>query len=288
MTTLPVAVSSALEALWHGRRRSAQVIAVHAAAVYCITDDGEIWTMVARDGVYQPGAVVLPVSSGSGFMAQFALEDRVTIGDRAVTHAAIALRFGRWWQPTPRLDMRGRQKCATQLCAVAAHLPCGPDDGQDVARAIVAALTANTVDEAFGHAKALVGHGPGMTPYGDDVLAGLLAAAALLGDHDAASSPTAAAVDAFVAEVVAHASQATTAISASLLAYAARGAVAAPVARLIVTCAAGRCRPADLDAVLAIGATSGIGLLTGLCVGAGLAVAETSAQQLTPMQGAER
>jgi hypothetical protein len=79
--------------------------------------------------------------------------------------------------------------------------------------ALEAALTAGDAAAACAAADRLLGLGPGLTPSGDDVLAGLLVAAALL------PRP----IDQLATHVAERAGTATTALAASLLCAAARG-----------------------------------------------------------------
>jgi hypothetical protein len=108
------------------------------------------------------------------------------------------------------------------------------------------AVSGNPVD-----APALVGSGAGLTPYGDDVLCGYLAA------HRAADRPT----DDLDAEVTRLLPR-TTVLSATLLECAMRGEVLPEVADLLD--AWGTDRAADAEtALLRVGSSSGAGLLEG-------------------------
>jgi hypothetical protein len=97
------------------------------------------------------------------------------------------------------------------------------------------------------HLDGLLGRGPGLTPLGDDVLAGWLATRA------AASRP-----DPVLGSAVRRRLGVTTLLSATLLDCALRGEVLPQLADWL----AGP-TTATTDALLAVGATSGAGLLTG-------------------------
>jgi len=103
------------------------------------------------------------------------------------------------------------------------------------------------------HLDRLVGRGPGLTPLGDDVLAGWFTARAALGRPDDV-----------LAAAVRGRLPATTLLSATLLDCAIRGEALPQLADWLAD-------PTDSagDALLAVGATSGAGLLAG----AGLALA---------------
>lgn len=114
--------------------------------------------------------------------------------------------------------------------------------------------------------RSLAGLGPGLTPSGDDVLAGFAAIMALSSPY--ASSD--AQLHRSIAErIAANACPRTTTLSAALLAHAARGEVAEPVkdwllALLSVSLTSALCAT---DRVLSIGSASGGDLLLGLLLG---------------------
>ncbi len=162
----------------------------------------------------------------------------------------------RWWDPTPRLPAIDRRALRRRLLAVYAGVAPVADRG------LGAALAAGDRERAHSAAQALIGEGEGLTPFGDDVVAGALAALVLLG---------ARALAAAVAGVLDIARGRTTALSAALLRHAARGEVPAPIGRLL-TALAGRGDPsAALAAVLAVGHSSGRGLAHGVRIGAAAA-----------------
>ena len=97
------------------------------------------------------------------------------------------------------------------------------------------------------HLDRLLGRGPGLTPLGDDVLAGWLVTRAALGRPDPVLSAA-----------VRHRLAVTTLLSATLLECALRGEALPELAAWLADPSA----PAT-DALLAVGATSGAGMLTG-------------------------
>jgi hypothetical protein len=145
-------------------------------------------------------------------------------------------------------------------------------------------ITTVTVDRIAGYAARLGGRGPGLTPEGDDVLAGLLlvVAAAAQPDADVAADTTAPRVgpdasrpDAArradvrdrLAEVAAGVR--TTTIASAFLKWAARGQCIAPAHEALADLAvqgAHATTPA-CDRLTAIGASSGRALLTGIRLG---------------------
>lgn len=110
------------------------------------------------------------------------------------------------------------------------------------------------------HLDRLIGRGPGLTPLGDDVLAGWLATRAALGQPDAV-----------ISGAVRRRLGVTTLLSATLLDCALHGEALPQLADWL----ADPCRETR-EALLAVGATSGAGLLAG----AALALASISTDQL--------
>jgi hypothetical protein len=106
----------------------------------------------------------------------------------------------------------------------------------------------------------LVGRGPGLTPAGDDLLAGLLVG--LAGRPDLR--------DPLAAAVLAAAPRRTTWLSAELLAHAAHGRAAPAVVAVADALAYGDddALPRALPALLAVGHTSGAALARGLLLAA--------------------
>lgn len=237
----------------------------------CYLDiDGDIVVIEGAGGAGLPNSV--RVAHPARPPLQLAVDDDVVIGRGAVTIDHRELPVHRWWDPHVRIGS-SRLDAAAVAVAVAtlrsAATPTGSDqtgspDPSDLARALHqrdgALLTAA--------ARALLGRGPGLTPAGDDVLAGVLATLRVLGPSR--PSPVAAFVgamaDTLSAAVVGLARQRTTALSAQLLVYADAGAVALPVGD-VLRAVAGRGELVAAAVRLArVGHTSGTDLLTGIAL----------------------
>jgi hypothetical protein len=101
----------------------------------------------------------------------------------------------------------------------------------------------------------LVGRGPGLTPTGDDVLAGALVAAGATGDPRLGGWRA--------ATVAALARRRTTAVSRALLHHALAGWATAELAELVTAACAGEVEP-QLSRLVAVGHTSGAALASGV------------------------
>lgn len=276
----PVAASAALELVLVGPPRPATVIATTPHATYLETagHDGTILCLASSAAVRVPCALVLesksvlphlppgtPAEVGGGY---------VTIRNST---KSPGFRVHRWWRP-PR--PRGLGTVPPARLATAVRWLTGrvadPLDlsGRSAVAELVAALAAGEAPDA--PVSQLLGRGPGLTPTGDDVLAGALVALHALGSP--AAAPLAQAVRA-------QALSGTTTVSAALLHHAADGRCIPQLADLLT--AVGGVSPAgttnasmDLGAealpraagaLLAVGNCSGAGLLHGVLVAVAIA-----------------
>ena len=177
-----------------------------------------------------------------------------------------------WAGPTGPVTVAGVRAWAPSVVAVGTPLPSAWDAlSAAVARHDIGveadriARLANAGDDPaaqFAAVAGLLGRGPGLTPSGDDVVAGFLLGARAFGH----STPGAmSAVDQLAAG-------ATTALSAQLLRHAVRGECVAQFAA-VVAVLLGRPAPDDaVDQLLAVGHTSGAALAAGLLRAAALSV----------------
>lgn len=271
----PLAASEGVAAALDGPARAVTVLAAFPAALYLAHPDGVV-AVVTTDGVHLPNALVLPRPASTRPLAGIAPGTVGRLGGGRLHLGGLTAQVRRWWRPRPAL----RRVAAADLDQAVATLR----DQLPVPASVHAlelvvpltrlcdALAAGERPAAVAAADGLLGRGPGLTPAGDDVLAGVLASTQLLAEAVGAD-PTdrLVAVTRDVGAAVAErAGRATTPISAALLHHAARGEVAVPVARLLRSLTgAGALAPA-LDDVLAVGATSGHDLAVGVLAGATL------------------
>lgn len=241
---LPSAASAAVRALLTGPVRDAQVLGVHPACVYVRVDD-DVVAVETADGLGLPCAVRLGVDRAAGCFRHVRHGDDAAVGDGLVRAGPVTVRVARWWAPRPPLPPRpaasaeSTERVARVADLLAAHPAPVPVDAP--------------VDE-------LVGLGPGLTPAGDDVLAGLLVA---LHHHSRER-------EAHAAEIQLSA-RTTTALSAALLRHAAAGR-ALPAVVDLADALAGH-GPTDevgrvVGRLLAVGSSSGVALAHGLLRGA--------------------
>jgi hypothetical protein len=246
MRTLPGAASTAVRDLLTAPPVAARVVGVHPSCMYVVTGD-ELVALESADALGLPCSVRLGVDRSAAPFAGVRLGDTALVGGGTVIAGRLTVTVGRWWAPRqPRRPLRSHDDARTPsradvLTELLAGRPCPvPAD--------------RPVDE-------LLGLGPGLTPAGDDVLAGLLIA---LRHHDAPGRPIAD-------EVTRLAHARTTTLSAALLRHAAAG-LALPAVVDVADALAGHGTDAELSRavtrLLAVGHSSGTALAHGLLRGA--------------------
>jgi hypothetical protein len=258
---LSAAVSTSLRSALAGPARPATWLGVTPVALYLrIAGEPGALALLAHDAVRLPCALLLPSTGAELPLTSLAVPDGGTpvVGDGVLAWPGpaglVVVRAVREWAPA----RAGRGTVlASALAAVRAALPAPAALGID--RACLPMLT----DKPAAAVARLLGRGPGLTPAGDDVLAGFLVGAGAFG-LDAAGVRAA---------IAALAPARTTALSAALLWHASRGdcvdEVAVVAAALIGDSQPQRCQvgPA-LGQLLAVGHTSGAALAVGLVAAA--------------------
>ncbi|QIM21571.1 DUF2877 domain-containing protein [Phycicoccus sp. HDW14] len=226
---------------------------MHRAGAYLAAAD-RVLPVLGHDALALPGAVRLGEPCDRLELGVVA-GDVVVVGAGTLAFPALTVRGVRTWRPA-RVARGAVAHAATGpvRSALAGGCPAAPDW---LAPAVVEALTATAPEQAVGR---LVGRGPGLTPSGDDALAGALLVRRALGHVPPRGRP-----DPLAAAVRARL-HATTAVSASLLAAALDGWATPEVVALVDAVAAGdlAATRAALPPVLAVGHTSGADLVAGL------------------------
>src|SRR3954462_12412542 len=270
-TAVPASASTGVADLLRGPVRPARVLMSVPAAVYLHVPSergGEVVGVLTSDAARLPlGCVLFRPSNGqplvalpSGAPAEVG-GGRIVVGDLAVSAAA-------WWDPRPRLPRprpallpEGVRQLRNALYGEGVPhsaftlpgLPTGP--GGPLA-ALRGAVRRADLNAALRTAARLIGLGPGLTPAGDDVMAGTMAGLVLLG-HPAAER--------FAAGVYSLAAGRTTELSRALLRHAACGRVSAEYAAVLHGLVGERPLAPAMAGLLATGATSGRAMALGLC-----------------------
>ncbi len=257
---VPAAVSTAVRPVVTGPVQPAQWLGTGPSALYLLIDSGLVLAVLAHDAVRLPRAVVL--SSTAAELPLVGLvggDERRPVGPARVgggriewsgAAGPVTVDAVRAWAPSRVRPGRTRPAAVAGLRAALA----GHDVGVEPSRVDDLAQAGDARQE-YAAAAALLGRGPGLTPSGDDVLAGCLLGTRAFG----LPAPG------LVAAVRDLASRATTALSAQLLRDAAGPGQCVPELAATVDALCGRPAPADAVArLLAVGHTSGAALALGL------------------------
>lgn len=263
---LAAAASTLVADLLGGAEVDAVVLGVHPPALY-LDVAGAVLPVVTSDAAALPTALRLAVPAGALDWG-VAPGDAVPVGRGRVTLPSVDIAVARTWTPARvRRVVRpgpGEHEAVRRLLDATAVAGCDPW--------LLEALRAHVVSgalDALGHRSAevvqgLLGRGRGLTPSGDDALAGVL-----LVSHAHGIRPG-------LGVAVRGALHRTTAVSAALLGPAADGFAARDVVTLVDAAVAG-----DVDAVAraapavcALGHSSGRDLVAG--VGAALGTVKDS------------
>lgn len=239
MRTLAGAASTAVGDLVAGPAAPGRVVGVHPTCVYVVRG-ADLVALETADALGLPCAVRVAVDQRDEPFADVRPGDSALVGDGVVTAGLLTVRVARWWAPRPLRPGHSPARVAALAGLLAPHPAPVPVDAPP---------------------SELLGLGPGLTPAGDDVLAGLLVA---LHHHPRLRDP-------LWADLGPLASARTTALSAALLRHAAAGQ-ALPAVVAVADSLAGH-GPGDALAtavarLLAVGHSSGTALAHGLLQGA--------------------
>ncbi len=244
---IPAAAPARVRSVLAGPERPARVVHRGSDAVYLEVDGSCI-------GVVSTGATAVPCALRTALPA---LPGPVRHATRAAVGGGLLVLGGTEVDVVRDVDAGVPPLDLTAAAAAQRHLDAAVGSRVDhvCAELPVEALEALAVGDAGG-VTSLLGRGSGLTPLGDDVLAGWVATVV------AASAPVGAPV---VDAVARHASAMTTLLSATLLDCARRGEVVPEFRRLLadLTAADAGGVAGSVAALLRVGHTSGAGLVLG-------------------------
>jgi len=265
---MTAAASLALRPALESQRRPARVLAVFPMGAYLEARgnlEPRVIALVTGEATRLPNAVVL-----SGPLPPLSLGDETGVGDGGIEAGGVAIRIRRWWDPVPSLgDVAPATLAAgltwmTEICAASPRVT--GLETSDFPRQLAAGAMAGSLLETITATERLMGLGPGLTPSGDDMLAGLLMALRHLGTACGADRAVWLA-DWLAATVVFDAHTRTTPISATLLHCAADGHGCAEALAVLRGLAGLQPLEIAVQRLLLIGHTSGADLAWGIRTG---------------------
>lgn len=257
---VPAAASIAVRPLLASTDVRGEVLGVSSHAVWIRTGD-DVVVVSTRDATRLPNAIEIAALAAADPFGSIEHRERVTVGPTSIAFAALTVEVARWWDPRPILAPTNRRDLSARVCVLPSSVP-------DVeTRRLRFALSTESAPELCSASAGLLGRGPGLTPEGDDYLAGALAATRTLGSTLGAERALAMLDDAGP-RLIAAARARTSAFSAALIRCAMRGEVAEPAAALLRALAG---RGDVLEAhrrLLSVGHSSGPALAAGIVLGA--------------------
>lgn len=307
LTTVKGAGSVAIRALVLGKRRPVAILAAFPSAIYLSTGDGSVVALVTSEAVRLPCAVVVgselpdltdataplavdasPVGIDRGGSRRDAIDGAIngaSVGAGAVMVGSLRVEVARWWLPMPPAPPPDATVLARGLAALAERLAVQQHRLLRVVaeptRRLEAAVRTRDPRSAAEAATALLGLGPGLTPSGDDVLAGLLVGLHHLdwasgdwprsgdgwrsnGRNPHSHISVAGVRETIANRVTADAPTRTTTLSAALLAHAAHGEAAGEVTAVLNSLCGRRPLSPALMRLLAVGHSSGYDMACGI------------------------
>lgn len=256
------AASTAVRPVLEASRRPARVLAAFPAGIYLEVRtelEPSVIAVVTGLATRLPNSVLL-----AGALPRVTMGDEAFVGDGTVEVGGLSLRARRWWDPSPPLG--AVDPAALPPSSALARRGRPGLDGNDAVELLATSCASGWLLGAVTAAEKLVGLGPGLTPSGDDVLAGLLVTLRHLG----AATGCQKAVDLagwLGAAVTFDARTRTTPISATLLHCAARGEACPEVLAVLRGLAGRRPLEAALRRLRGLGHTSGADLAQGIAIG---------------------
>lgn len=257
------AASTAVRPVLESPRRPARVLAAFSAGIYLEVRtelEPSVIAVISGEGIRLPNSLLLATE-----LPRVTVGDEAFVGDRSVELGRLSLRVRRWWDPAPALGEVDPRDLVSQSLAGDGRGTPGLA-GHDAVELLAASCASGWLLGAVTAAERLVGLGPGLTPSGDDVLAGLLVTLRHLGT--ATGAERAVRLGGWLAAAVTFdARTRTTPLSATLLHCAARGE-ACPEVIAVLRGLTGR-QPLEpaLRRLHGLGHTSGADLAQGIAIG---------------------
>jgi Protein of unknown function (DUF2877) len=172
-----VAASTRARHLVAGPRRAGTVLGVFPTAVYVGFPAGagsELVVVETADGLGLPSAATLASASNEDPFRAVHAGDEAHVGDGRLDVGSLALDIVRWWSPRPPRTITSPAYGDAPLTDVLRLLPALPYDLENRLALLMTSLAAADAAGLAAATTALLGLGAGLTPQGDDVLAGLL------------------------------------------------------------------------------------------------------------------
>ncbi|MBB3726626.1 DUF2877 domain-containing protein [Nonomuraea dietziae] len=265
LTHLTGAASSAVRPVLESARAPARVLAAVSMGVYLEVRtelEPSVIALITGEATRLPNSVLL-----AGELPHVSVGDEAAVGDGVIELGRYRVKARRWWDPSPALPSVDLVRLAQATSALSPQTTRRPGlEGNAAITLLASGCAAGSLLRAVTAAEQLVGLGPGLTPSGDDVLAGLLVALRHLGSAAKVERAVWLA-DWLAAAVTFDAGTRTTPISATLLHCAARGEASPEVSAVLRGITGQQALEPALRRLLQLGHTSGADLAQGVRIG---------------------
>ena len=257
---MPGVASTAIRETLSDPHTPGTVLGTASHAVWLLVD-GDVIVASTRDATRLPNGIEVAADSAADVFRTVRHGAPVTVGLGQLLFEGLTIDAVRWWDPRPALGRTSAPQIATAIVGLPATVP-EIDSGP-----LAATLSTGSHQAILTASTSLIGRGPGLTPEGDDYLAGALSAIRVLGEA-LRDEDTAAMLDSLTDPLTRLASAQTTTFSAALIRHAIAGRVAAPAGSLLRSLT-GRGDIANSHRELThVGHTSGPALAAGMILGA--------------------
>ena len=251
---LAAVASIAIQPLLIRPARSGTLLGVSDHAAWIGIDD-EVAVVSDREAVRLPNAVELDLDRIGRWANR---DDAVSVGDGIIRVGQLSAVVRRWFDPRPALGQCATSELGTNLEGMRDMTPAPTDDG------LRDALAHRDVEAIIDGCLRLLGAGEGLTPEGDDLLAGALAAHLLLGG---ATGRDVSYMDQLIQPLDDLTRNRTTSFSGALIRHAIHGRVATPFADVLRSLTSRGELPTAVKRLLGVGHSSGPALAAGILTG---------------------
>ena len=222
---MPGVASTALLGLLDGPGTAASVLGTSRHAVW-LAANNDVIVVSTADTTRLPNGVQISTRSQEDPFRLISHGESASVGHRSLILETVAVNVTRWWDPRPVLVSTDPEHLITAVADL-------PDSVTHIDPApLRSALQTRSAAGIVAASHSLLGKGPGLTPEGDDYLAGALAATYLLGEA-LGREQISALIDSISTPLARLAAERTTSLSAALIRCALRGYVAEPAGALL-------------------------------------------------------
>lgn len=251
---LAAVASVAIRAVLLGPVQRGLLLGVSDHAAWIGVDD-EVIVLSDQEAVRLPNALELAVEELGCWIQH---DEALSIGGGLIAIGRLAVVPRRWFDPRPVLPPIDTESLAGRLKEMEEH------SGLESDAELVSALVSHDIEGVLNLCRSMLGKGEGLTPEGDDLLAGAFAAYMLLAPTVDADTEWLRSIAEEIADL---AGSRTTSFSAALVRHALEGGVAAPFASVLRSLASGTDLLSTTERLLDVGHTSGEFLTRGIMTG---------------------